>query len=516
MAALGIDLGTTYSAMAVLGPASRPRVLPNADGESLTPSVVYFNGEQPVVGTPAKLAAMLAPADCIELVKRHMGDPSWRFDTAEGTSYTAEEISAMIIRKLALDSDAVLETPSREAVITVPAYFDDARRRATTDAGIIAGLDVLAVLNEPTAAALAFGYGANRQETLVVYDLGGGTFDVTVVRIAGGEYTVLATAGDRNLGGFDFDNAIMCYVDELVQAKGGVSSFDDDLTEMALRERCEQAKRSISTLPDTVVTIEIGGNSYPIEVTRPAFERITQPLLNRTREIIVEAMAEANVQAGEISGALLVGGSTRMPMVARMIEQTTGVRANRSVHPDEAVALGAAVYAGELSAARKGRGTKAVGKAELGQASSAVRPRAQVLDVTAHSLGVIARSAETGAEINSIVIKRNTPLPAQGKRRFHTLAENQPEILVVLTEGEDRDPEYVTIVGSAHIPVRRSRHAVKVDVVLGYDADGMIRVSVVDVDSGEALGEFHLDRQANVDAEEVYRMRQALQNLGLQ
>ncbi len=514
MTALGIDLGTTYSVVAVMDADTSaehsttrragPRVLPNRDGETLTPSVVYFNGEDPVVGTPAKLAAALAPPDCVELVKRHMGDPSWRFDTAGGTTYTAEEISALILQRLSRDADSALDTPCREAVITVPAYFDDARRRATTDAGIIAGLDVLGVINEPTAAALAFGYGTARTDTLLVYDLGGGTFDVTVVRIANGEYTVLATAGDRNLGGFDFDNALMRYVDEMVQAKGGPSLLDDDLAEVALRERCEQAKRTLSALPDTVINVDAGGNCYPIEATRPRFEQLTKSLLRRTEEIVTETMADAGINPGELSSSLLVGGSTRMPMVAGMLEKVTGVRTNRSVHPDEAVALGAAIHADALVERRRAQPTGGRGPR-----------RAEVLDVTAHSLGLIARSAETGEEINSIVIERNSPLPAQGSRRFHTLAENQPEILVVITEGEDRDPEYVTIVGSAHIPIAPSQYAVKVDVVLGYDSEGMIHVTVVDANSGESLGEFHVDRQANVDAEEVYRMRQALQNLGL-
>lgn len=537
MPAIGIDLGTTYSAAAIVDDAPSlamlasdgasiakltARVIPNAAGEFTTPSVVYFDVEQPVVGAAAKLAATIAPADCIDLVKRHMGDPSWRFVTSAGTTYTAEQVSALILRRLMVDAQAALGEPCHEAVITVPAYFDDVRRRATANAGVIAGFDVLRILNEPTAAALAFGHRSSTvgDRTLLVYDLGGGTFDVTVVRLAGDEFHVLATAGDRNLGGFDFDNVLMLHVDEQVKAAGGPSSLDGEHAEAVLRDRCEQAKRALSTLPDVVVTVDgpHANRPYHVPVTRALFEQLAVPLLRSTEEITRDVLGEASIARKDLTAALLVGGSTRMPMVGDMLSRVAGVRVDRSVHPDQAVALGAAICAAELAAARRGGGEK--------------RRRPNLVhDVTAHSLGVIARSGETGSEINSVVIRRNTPIPARGSRRFHTLAENQAEILVVVTEGDDEDPAYVTVVGSARIPVPRSSGTIEriVEVVLGYTEEGLIEVSVVDAgetsdDPGsslepaegatlQALGHFTIDRQSAVDAGEVARMREALNAL---
>jgi molecular chaperone DnaK len=508
--AVGIDLGTTFSAVAAVDLAGRPAILANADGESTTPSVVYFEGETPVVGAAAKRAASVAPQECVEFVKRHMADPAWRFDTAGGTPYTAEQVSALILRRLAEDAGAALGQPVREAVITVPAYFDDARRRATADAGRIAGLDVLRVLNEPTAAALAFGYGADRDEDLLVYDLGGGTFDVTVVRIARGVCEVLATDGDRNLGGFDFDNALMTYVDSAVRAAGGPSLLDGDLFEAELRDRCEQTKRALSTLPEAVVRIDVDGAIFSVEVTRLTFESLTSSLLRRTEDIVTEVLADAGVRAGStvgvpagvrpLGGALLVGGSTRMPMVQAMLERVTGVRADRSVHPDEAVALGAAIQADLLTRA-----------ADPGRPAPA--RQLAVHDVTSQSLGLLARSPQTGEQTNSVVIPRNTPIPSEGRRRYRTLAENQREILLVVTEGDDEDPRYVTIVGSARVAVPPRRESVAVDIVMSYDEDGMIGVAVVEAENDRHLGEFAIDRQANLDAREVDRMREALRSL---
>ncbi len=526
MPSVGIDLGTTYSVVAAIGSSGTPQVLCNREGDYLTPSVVFFDGEAPLVGAAAVAAGAMKPQDCIELVKRNIGDASWRCVTEQGTSYGAEEISAMLLRRLADDAEQQLGQPCSEVVITVPAYFDDARRRATADAGIIAGLDVLRIVNEPTAAALAYGFGeaaggSRLPVTLLVYDWGGGTFDVTVVRIAGDDYTVLATAGDRNLGGFDVDNALMRHVDESVLDQGGPSSLDSDVAELMLRERCEAAKRELSSAPETTVVVECATLQYPdqrqyrVSITRPAFAELVAPLLRRTEEIVAEVLADARLDHGELSAVLLVGGSTRMPMVPRMLRRVTGapIRGDihSAVHPDHAVALGAAILADHAAALRRGRAQ--LDAARLRQRSGP--RRLSIHDVTAHSLGLIARCAMTGAEINSIVIGRNTPLPAQGRQRFHTLAEHQREILVVVTQGEDVDPSYVTVVGSARINVPASRDSVEVEVIIGYDEQGLICVRVEGADSGVALGEFGIDRQANVDAAELARMRQSLQALNV-
>jgi molecular chaperone DnaK len=504
VSAVGIDLGTTFSAAATVAGNGEPYVLRNREGHSTTPSVVCFRSEKPVVGLPARRSVTAAPADCVEFVKRHMGDPAWRFPTSSGEEYTAEQISALILRRIREDAETALNSPCSEAVITVPAYFDDARRKATADAGEIAGLDVLRVLNEPTAAALAFGYNADREETLLVYDLGGGTFDCTVMRMGYGRFDVLATAGDRNLGGFDFDNALMIHVSELMQKATGIwllaPGIDDGETEAILREHCEQAKRQLSSLPEAKVAVDVDGGEHVVTVARPTFEALTRPLLRRTEEIVQEVMEEAGIGFGQLGSVLMVGGSTRMPMVTAMVEKVTGVRADRSVHPDEAVALGAAVLADVLSNARR---------------KPDPRPRSNISvnDVTSHGVGVVARARDSGEQVNSIVIPRNTPIPCQGRRRFRTLAEKQREVLLVVTEGDDPDLRYVTVVGSARLSIPPKSGAIEFDIALSYDADGIIHVTLTEPDDGPQIAEFDIDRQANLDAADIARMRTALRSL---
>jgi molecular chaperone DnaK len=289
----------------------------------------------------------------------------------------------------------------------------------------------------------------------------------------------------------------MRHVDECVRAAGGPALLDGEMLEAELRDRCEQAKRALSTLPDTVVRVTAGGQQYDVEVNRLTFESLTRALLRRTEEIVTEVLADSG--DARIGAALLVGGSTRMPMVPAMIERVTGVRADRSVHPDEAVALGAAIQADALarrdSPPRTGRGP------------------VDVLDVTSQSLGLLARSTATGRQTNSIVIPRNTPIPCEGRRRYRTLAENQREILLEVTEGDDEDPRYVTIVGSAWVAIPPRPESLLIDIVMSYDEDGMIGVSVVEAESDRPIGEFGIDRQANLDEQEVDRMREALRVL---
>ncbi|WP_035858686.1 Hsp70 family protein [Cryptosporangium arvum] len=505
MSAIGIDLGTTFSAAAGVAKNGEPYILHNREGHSTTPSVVCFRDDKPVVGMAARRSVTAAPTDCVEFVKRYMGDPTWRFPTASGEEFSAEQISAMILKRVAEDASAALGEPASEAVITVPAYFDDARRKATADAGEIAGLDVLRVLNEPTAAALAFGYNADREETLLVYDLGGGTFDCTVMRMGHGRFDVLATAGDRNLGGFDFDNALMIHVSELMQKATGLwllsPGLDDGETEAVLREHCEQAKRQLSTLPEAKISMEVDGGDHMVTVTRPTFEALTRPLLRRTEEIVQEVMEEAGIGFGRLGSVLMVGGSTRMPMVTTMVEKVTGVRADRSVHPDEAVALGAAVLADVLSNARR-------------HPESRPRRTVTVNDVTSQGVGVVARARESGEQVNSIVIPRNTPIPCQGRRRFRTLAENQREVLLVVTEGDDTDLRFATVVGSARLAIPQALGAVEFDIVISYDEDGIIHVSLTEPgDNDRQIAEFEIDRQANLDAADIHRMRAALRSL---
>ena len=311
--AIGIDLGTTNSAAAVVDPTGVPRIVRNRDGANTTPSVVllqdYGAGDEPLIGVQAKQHASRVGSDVAQHVKRYMGESSWRFDSATGSSYTSEEISAMILRRLKEDVEMQMNVPVTDAVITVPAYFDDARRLATRHAGEIAGLNVLGVLNEPTAAALAYGVSTrgNTHETVLVYDLGGGTFDVTILNVSGGDFTVLATDGDRRLGGYDFDSELQLMIDEQVRSQGGPSCLDDLNTLNVVREQAEQVKKTLSSAPTATVQIAAGNASYRVTIERAEFERRIERLLRRTRDLVIDTLESARLNWSDISRVLLVG-----------------------------------------------------------------------------------------------------------------------------------------------------------------------------------------------------------------
>ena len=349
--AIGIDLGTTYSAVAILQEDGKPSILPNIEGQNITPSVVLFpdaasGSDEPLVGDMAKHSAATAPLDVVQFVKRQMGDPNWRFESANGHSYTAEEVSAVILKKLKNDAEIALGQPITDAVITVPAYFDDARRTATRQAGQIAGLNVLRVLNEPTAAAMSYGLSQKKNGTVLVYDLGGGTFDVTIMDINDGEFDVLATDGNRNLGGFDFDNRIAEYVFEQIKEQGIERDVrTDDALVAEIREKSEIAKKSLTTVAQATIMLTVDGKHVRIRITRDEFESRTEDLLNTTKELVEDAMESAGKSWSDIDHLLLVGGSTRMPMVRKMMSTLSGKDPELNVNPDEAVAIGAAIQA---------------------------------------------------------------------------------------------------------------------------------------------------------------------------
>ncbi|MEI6197056.1 MAG: Hsp70 family protein, partial [Verrucomicrobiota bacterium] len=321
---IGIDLGTTFSAMAFINEEAVPEIIPNREGERITPSVVLFDGDSPIVGTIAKAAATTSPLNVVQFIKRQMGNKGWKFKTDGGTSFTPEEISALILKRLKEDAEAALGERISDAVITVPAYFNDAQRQATKDAGRIAGLNVIRMINEPTAAALAYGLKQDGPvQTVVIYDLGGGTFDVTILRIGGGDISVVATGGDKNLGGFDWDNALMTHLNEQFKAAGGPDLLDDPEQESNLRAKCELAKKTLSGRDKASVLINVQGKSVTAQVTRDQFEEITKPLFKRTISIMQFVLEEAGLSWNEIDKILLVGGSTRMRGVSRWISEST-------------------------------------------------------------------------------------------------------------------------------------------------------------------------------------------------
>jgi molecular chaperone DnaK len=492
---VGIDLGTTFSAIARVNNLGKPEIIRNRDGDTVTPSVVLFQGDVPLVGAMAKRSAATAPLDVVQFVKRHMGDPSWRFDTTEGEVFRPEQVSALILKRLREDAQDALGEPVTGAVITVPAYFDDARRRATKDAGTIAGLDVLRVFNEPTSAALAYGHAEQTDGSVLVHDLGGGTFDVTVLRISGGEFDILATGGDAQLGGFNWDNELMRLLNERFRAEGGPDLMADEVSAADLREKAELAKHSLTTVEKTRVVLSAGGVTKVLPVTRAEFEDVTSGLLGRTRDIALNVLEDAGLGWRDIDRLLLVGGSTRMPMIRTMIERESGRAAERSINPDEVVALGAAIQAHLLETeGRPGTALVRIGNQPV-----------VISDVTSQGLGVITLDPPTprGRRVNTIIISPNTKIPAKSRDVLVTIFDEQPAIEVEVTQGDDTDPDYVRIIGRQTIPIPRYPAGAEIEICYAYDIDQVVFIELTDVTTGRQLGTFEVSSDANLTPQEV-------------
>ena len=502
---IGIDLGTTYSAVAYINSLGKPEILPNREGDRITPSVVFFQGDSPLVGKEAKNSAAIAPYDVVQFVKREMGNPSWVYPSSSGASYRAEEISAIILRRLKDDAELMLgEGSVTDAVITVPAYFDDARRRATMDAGKIAGLNVRRVLNEPTAAALAYGLDNSQGGVLVVYDLGGGTFDVTVMRVGSGEFDVLATGGDRNLGGFNWDGQVMEWLNEQFMAEGGPDLMEDAAHEAGLRERAESAKRSLTSVATTKVILGADGVTKTITLTREIFDDLTSGMLGRTRDMTLDVLEEAGMTWTSVSNLLLVGGSTRMPQVRNMMAALSGKEAERTIHPDEVVAMGAAVQAHLLEAES--------GVPGLPELLSGGQPIV-IKDVTSQSLGTLTLDRDSRQMVNSIIIPHNSKIPTKMSNFYETVRDNQDAVRIDVTEGDDTDPDYVTVIGGKDIKMPPYPSGAPIEVFYAYDVDQTIFVEVYDRTVNGLLGSFEIDRIANFNDQEVADRTAKIRNL---
>jgi molecular chaperone DnaK len=439
--AVGIDLGTTYSVVAYLDPQGRPTSIVNPNGDLLTPSVVLFDDDGVVVGKEAVAAAPIEPDRVADCVKRDMGSSAYR-KSIRGEYLPPEVISSMILRQLRSDAERRVG-PVARAVITVPAYFDEPRRRATADAGRLAGLEVLDIINEPTAAALAYAYrlglfdrtGAWRNEKpfkALVYDLGGGTFDITLVELKPGSFRAIATDGDIQLGGKDWDARLMQIGAERFIAARGSDPRDDPSSLQELTLAAEAAKRTLSERTRASMIVSHNGQRLKVDVTRDEFEEATAALLERTRATTEIVAMEARLPWDAIDRILLVGGSTRMPMVTRMLHTLTGKTPDGSLPVDEAVAHGAALYAGLLLQK---------------QQSGASRLDFAVTNVNSHSLGLVAIEPETQRRTNQVLIPRNTPLPFSVTRRFKTFKPGQKNVKLTVLEGESELPEACTQIG---------------------------------------------------------------------
>ncbi len=467
---VGIDLGTTYSVVARLDASGRPETLVNAEGDRLTPSVVLFDVEDVVVGKES-LKAVATEGEHVALcAKRDMGQPVFH-KAIDGKQYPPEVLEAWILNKLRQDAATQLG-PFRQAVVTVPAYFDEVRRKATQDAGYMAALEVIDIINEPTAAAVAYGYQKGllaapatdgRPLRLLVYDLGGGTFDVTVMEVRKRELVTLATDGDVQLGGYDWDQRLVALAAEEFARQHDMDPREDPVTAARLWRECEDAKRTLSTRAKAMVTCDHQGRIARIELARGQFEEATGDLVDRTRFTVGQTLAAAGLGWNQIDHLLLVGGSTRMPMIRAMLRELSGMEPDASVAADEAVAHGAALYAAQLL----GRHVGQVG-------------RFTIRNVNSHSLGVVGIDRATRQRRNGIIIPRNTSIPVTARRLFQTQKEDQKSILVEVVEGESASADACTPIGKCTVaPLPPGLPAGStVEIRFHYKPDGRLRVRV--------------------------------------
>jgi molecular chaperone DnaK len=484
MSLIGIDLGTTFCAVAALDDHGRPFTVPNRDGEVLTPSAVYLDPDgSAVVGQAALDMALEQPDRVAMLIKRQMGLPDFGHPVA-GREFRPETLSAVLLKKLAQDAEAQLG-PISGCVITVPAYFDDTRRKATMDAGRIAGLNVIDILDEPSAAALAYAtqnHDLAQEQTVLVYDLGGGTFDVTLVKLSHKRFQVIAIEGDVRLGGRDWDERLVNWAAEKFQKQFGDDPRTDPQSLAQLYSSAERTKRALSKLEHATLTVSHAGHKLTLPIPRPEFEAITRDLMVRTRLTTQQLLKQAKLTWADVNKILLVGGSTHMPACARMLRDLTAKQPDQSLAVSEVVARGAAVHAGIAVA---GRGGKQGEPHEGGVSSSSLADIVEI-SVNAHSLGVEVRS---GAErVNDKLIPKNTQLPAVANRVYFTATKNQPRVRVRILQGEAHQAEACIPVGDCWIdglPPNLPKGS-RVRVECGVGANGRIEVTATDETSGRA------------------------------
>ena len=479
---IGIDLGTTNSCVAVLE-GGEPVVIANAEGGRTTPSVVAFakTGER-MVGQVAKRQAVTNADRTIASIKRHMGEDY--HVNVDGKGYTPQEISAMVLQKLKADAEAYLGQTVTEAVITVPAYFSDAQRQATKDAGKIAGLEVKRIINEPTAAALAYGLDKEQEQKIMVYDLGGGTFDVSILEIGDGIVEVLATAGDTRLGGDDFDQRIMDYLVNEFKKAEGVDLKNDKMAMQRLREAAEKAKIELSGMTTTTVnlpyiTADISGPKHmDITISRAKFNELTADLVERTLKPVRQAMSDAGLSASDINKVLLVGGSTRIPAVQEAVKNLTGKEGFKGINPDECVALGAAIQGGVLT----------------GDVKDIV-----LLDVTPLSLGI-----ETMGGVFTRLIDRNTTIPTRKSQIFSTAADGQTSVDVHVLQGEREMAAYNKTLGNFQLSgiAPAPRGVPQIEVTFDIDANGIVKVSAKDLGTGKEQ-QISITASTNLSQEDI-------------
>ena len=483
---IGIDLGTTNSVVSVME-GGEPTVITNPEGSRITPSVVGFTKDgQRLVGQLAKRQAVSNPDRTISSIKRHMGDPNYKV-TIDGKDYTPQEISAMILQKLKGDAEAYLGETVTQAVITVPAYFNDSQRQATKDAGKIAGLDVLRIVNEPTAAALAYGLDKDKDETILVFDLGGGTFDVSILELSEGTFEVQATNGDTHLGGDDFDQKIIDWMVGEFKQENGIDLSQDKMAAQRLKEAAEKAKIELSSMTQTNINLPFitadasGPKHLDLTLTRAKFNELTSDLVERTMGPTRKAMADADLTADDIDKIILVGGSSRIPAVQDAIRNILHKEPSKGVNPDECVSVGAAIQGGVL----------------VGEVKDVL-----LLDVTPLSLGI-----ETLGGVYTKIIERNTTIPTHKSQIFSTAADNQPSVDIHVLQGEREMAAGNKTLGRfelTDIPPA-PRGVPKIEVSFDIDANGIVHVSAKDLGTGKEQ-KITIQSDSGMSKEDIDRM----------
>ena len=480
--AVGIDLGTTFCAVAHIDAYGKPQIIPNAESERITPSVILFDGESVIVGTLAKNNAVAEAERIADFVKREMGKPKEQFQREfNGKHFSAEELSALILKKLKADAEKYLKEPVTDAVITVPAYFNDAERTATITAGQLAGLNVLQVINEPTAAAVAYGVDKlNEDQTVFVFDLGGGTFDVTIMRIEANKIEMLATNGDHRLGGKDWDDVIVNHVAAEFDAAHGENPLLDLQSYQDLQSRALSAKIQLSSRPRTTLVHSHNGKSVKVDLTRVEFEAMTRHLVEKCKTICEIVMQEAQMTWDQIDKVLLVGGMTRMPMVRSMVAELSPAPLVEDLNPDEAVAVGAAIQAIlSLLEEEEVLGERLLPESTRQQFSSRDGGLVKVTNITSHTLGVVLWDEARLEEYVFPMIRKMTAIPATAKNSFGTATANMQRAIVRVVEGESSLPSDCTPLGicDVELPPFLPKGS-PVELTYEYNANQVLEVAV--------------------------------------